>query len=52
MGIEITDVKAPHRPRGEPILLTQAHELAAPKRQISQDDLSIRRLQATRGYYI
>ena len=42
-GIEITDLKAPHHPKGEPIPLTQAHELAAPKRQISrrpQDDPS------------
>ncbi|KAN0079737.1 hypothetical protein V8E54_004951 [Elaphomyces granulatus] len=42
-GIEITDLKAPPHPKGEPIPLTQAHELAAPKRQISrrpQDDPS------------
>jgi hypothetical protein len=42
-GIEITDLKAPHHPRGEPMPLTQTHELAVPRRQISrrpQDDPS------------
>jgi hypothetical protein len=30
-GIEITDLKAPPYPKGEPIPLTQAHELAGPE---------------------